>query len=196
MDTQHTFEFGHDWISEYFPLWRRLLPLDDITSVLEIGAFEGRATCWFLLNCHNADVTAIDTFEGGHDHKQLGLDFSDVERRFRHNTAPWQDRVALYKNRSFDALVNMHTDGWGRYDVILVDGSHMACDVFTDIALSWPLLAAGGVMILDDYLWGEDRPRHERPLPAIDAFADCFKGQYEILDWNYQCIVRKLPAKL
>jgi hypothetical protein len=190
MENLHQPDYSFDWISSHWPLWKRSIPDYGSFDVLEIGAFEGKSTVWFLENYPFCEVTCIDTFEGGLDHKQLGLDFSDVERKFRHNTKPWADRVTLRKGKSADWLRTFSTQL--QFHVVLVDGSHLACDVLTDAVLAWPLLAPTGIMIFDDMGWGTDRPPHERPAPAIDAFLTCYHGQYELLERGYQAIVRKL----
>ena len=186
----HEFELSHDWLGDYPSTWLPHIAHLKEPEILEIGAYEGRATIWFLQHFPNCHITSIDTFEGGNDHKEAGIDFGDTERRFRHNTAPWAAQVTLRKGTSAEWLRCISTKL--QFDVILVDGSHMAADVYTDIALAWPLLASSGVMILDDYGWGQERPPHERPAPAIDAFLTCFAGQYELLEKGYQVIVKKL----
>lgn len=188
--------YTQDWISPYFPLWNRLLPSyfpdEHVPQILEIGCFEGRATCWFLQRYPTALVWVVDTFEGGKDHKELGLDFSTVQSRFDYNIAPWQDRVRLYVDESWKVLRRWTGRGPVQLDIALIDGSHVACDVLSDAVLTWPLVSKGGIVIFDDMGWGgPDRPRHETPAPAIEAFLACYKGQYELLEHGYQVIVRK-----
>lgn len=37
------------------------------------------------------------------------------------------------------------------YDILYVDGSHLAADVLTDAILGWGLVKVGGIIIFDDY---------------------------------------------
>ena len=62
--------FTRDWFGPNVELWRRafakLVGLPDL-AFLEIGAFEGRATCWLLANVltgTNARIHCIDPFAG------------------------------------------------------------------------------------------------------------------------------------
>ena len=77
------------------------------------------------------------------------------------------------------------------YDFIYVDASHTAPDVLTDACMAWPLLKENGIMVFDDYLWGEQRDVLRRPKLAIDAFANIFAEQLKPLYSGYQYIVRK-----
>jgi SAM-dependent methyltransferase len=187
----HQFEFTHDWISLYFPLWERLLPNYREPSILEIGCFEGRATVWFLQKFDGCHVTCIDTFDGSKDHRELGVDFSEVERRFNSNVAPWATRVSVAKGTSQYWLAQHHSPVCRQFQIILVDGSHVAADVLSDLVLSWPILASGGTMIIDDYGWGSGRPSIDTPRPAVDAFLACFFGSYKLLEKGYQVIIQK-----
>lgn len=185
-------QFTHDWISHTHPVWEQLIPEDWLgkpVSFLEIGCYEGLSTLWFLQRFPQGHATCIDTFEGGQDHKELGLDFGGSKRRFGDNIEPYADRVQLLAKPSRCALNELY---FHRYNLILVDGSHLALDVLSDIVLAWPLLVPGGIMILDDYGWGSGRPAPQTPKPAIDAFLACHTGQYRLLETGYQVIVQKL----
>lgn len=187
--------FSHDWQSPNFPTWERVLPVagdPDVKQLLEIGCYEGRATCWLLDRYPEAVISCFDTFDGGDDHKQLGIDFSSVEDRFHANMAPYGGlRVRLCKGSSFHGL-HWALPRISPVDIALIDGSHLACDVLADAVLTWPMLKQRGILIFDDYGWGSGRPPHQTPKPAIDAFLSCYTGQYEVLEQGYQVLVRKL----
>jgi len=194
----YRFEFEHDWFTNNIPTWEKHLLHNRPTvfhshqpALLEVGCYDGRATIWLLQHIDFCRVTCIDTFRGGHDHKEAGVDFHDVETRFRRNTAHWHDRVTILKGRSNEHLARLAgTDQL--FELAYIDGSHMAADVLADIVLAWQCLLPHCIMILDDYGWGTERPPHERPAPAIDAFLQCYQGQYELLEKGYQVLVRKL----
>ena len=67
-----------------------------------------------------------------------------------------------------------------RFDIVYVDGSHRAADVYSDAALTWPLVAAGGIVIFDDYEFDQMEEEAERPKLGIDAFLAAFEGQYRL----------------
>ena len=77
------------------------------------------------------------------------------------------------------------------YDFIYIDGSHIAKDVLTDACMAWPLLKPKGIMVFDDYMWGNPRDILHRPKPAIDAFCNIFAEEVDIVHVGYQLVVRK-----
>lgn len=184
--------FTQDWISPYFPLWEKILDGRDVNEILEIGSFEGRSTLWFLNRFKDACVTCIDTFEGGKDHKELGVDFSATKERFISNLTPYSDRFVLYQGESEDVLTRIATRRKESFDLVLIDGSHIARHVLQDAVISWRMLRDGGVMIFDDFGWSGGRPPWETPKPAIDAFMACYLDQYKLLEKGYQVILEKL----
>ena len=188
--------FTQDWFSSNVPLWTQMLNHlagRPAVRALEIGCFEGRATCWLLAHIFygpDAGIDCIDTFEGSDEYGPLGIDIAGVRERFEANIAPWRERVHLYVGRSADVLRGLD----GSYDLVYVDGSHAAADVITDAVLAWPRLAAGGVMIFDDYAWTVFARPERNPRLGVDAFRGAFAGHYELLHVGYQLAVRKLAA--
>jgi predicted O-methyltransferase YrrM len=59
----------------------------------------------------------------------------------------------------------------------------------TDAMLSWLLLKPGGLLVFDDYAWQPQKPPHQRPQLAIDAFLNVVQPQ--VLHKGYQVVVRK-----
>jgi predicted O-methyltransferase YrrM len=132
-----------------------------------------------------------------------------VEQRFDHNAAvlktlfPEREIVKL-KGTSVSMLAdNMRLIGHIRedtggnyddkhtYDFIYIDGSHVAKDVLTDACMAWPLLKPKGIMVFDDYLWGNPRDILHRPKPAVDAFCNIFAEDMDIVHVGYQLVVQK-----
>ncbi|CAN0492089.1 unnamed protein product, partial [Phaeothamnion confervicola] len=152
--------FSFDWTSWHFPNWIKLLApyRGRGLRVLEIGSWEGRSAIFFLNCLPKARLTCIDSFEGGIEHRKTpdsAAFLRRVEKWFDANTAPFKKRVEKIKARSTDALVDLGMRR-RRFDVAYVDGSHIAADVYSDAVLTWPLMARGGLVIFDDYLWTED----------------------------------------
>ena len=119
------------------------------------------------------------------DYRALG----EVERRFDHNmrVAHAEGKVTKIKAESRVAL---RTRPLESYDLIYIDGSHVAADVLEDAVLSFGALKHGGTMIFDDYQLIRDHELHV-PRIAIDAFLDVYRGRYDILHRDYQVIIRK-----
>jgi glycosyltransferase involved in cell wall biosynthesis/predicted O-methyltransferase YrrM len=188
--------FSRDWTSHHIPVWEQLLRerSHEPLRVLEVGSFEGRSALFFLQFLPNCHLTCIDTFEGSVEHRTAGsrhhTDMAEVEARFDANTLPFAHRLEKLKAFSIEALSELQRAS-RRFDIVYVDGDHHAASAFTDAQQSWDLLATGGVMILDDYLWQPTKPAPERPKAGIDAFLQARSGEYEILHQDYQVIIRK-----
>ncbi len=191
--------FTSDWTSWNFPNWAKLLRRHRGRRVrtLEIGSWEGRSALFILNFLPRAELTCIDTFGGGQEHRKhaarsgkIGRILRNVERRFNANTKVFEKRLEKIKARSADALVKLGVER-RRFDVAYIDGGHLAVEVYSDAALTWPLMVRGGIVIFDDYQYNlTDRPM-DNPAPSIDAFLASIKGQYRIVHKKYQIVIVK-----
>ena len=187
--------FATDWTSWHFPNWARLLApyRGKSARVMEIGSWEGRSALFFLNYLPRARVVCIDTFEGGQEH-QAAAEAEDflphLEKRFDTNTAAFADRIEKIKARSADALAQLGIEN-RRFDIAYIDGSHRAADVYSDAALTWPLMAPGALVIFDDYQWDMMPTPLDNPKPGVDAFLTAFEGQYRMVHNDYQVAVVK-----
>lgn len=198
MSQDKGFQLGEDWFHWAPPVWKQLLEQDLIPNrkaFLEIGSFEGRSMLWTVNNMmHDGGfITCIDTWEGGEEHKAEQMD--NAEARFDNNMRLIQQtyprrQVHKKKGRSFDMLLELNQGGY-QYDFIYVDGSHIARDVMTDACLAWPLLKPGGVIVFDDYSWGDARDVLHNPKVAVDAFSLLFREQIRLVHVSYQAIYKK-----
>ena len=167
--------------------WSRVLgPYKDKPNVkyLEIGVFEGSSLIWMLENIltHSTSrATGIDIFPG------------DMKETFMGNLkiSGLQDKVTTIVGYSQYELRKLPPLS---FDIIYIDGSHVANDVLSDAVLSWLLLKDGGLMIFDDYLYGLDLPSDLRPQVAVDSFISAFRNFFDVVAHSYQVIVRKKPA--
>lgn len=189
------YEFTKDWFAWAPEVWKQLIPhLPGRKSFLEIGSFEGRSTVWIVENMMEGDgnITCIDTWEGGEEHTSDDID--GAEALFLHNMQVLQTKKAcglsVRKGKSVDELAGCIASG-DAYDFIYIDGSHIAKDVLTDACMAWPMLKPKGLMVFDDYMWGNPRDILHRPKPAIDAFCNIFAEEAEIVHVGYQLVVRK-----
>ena len=190
-------QFTHDWFSRNIPLLaeycKKLRGLPNL-HFLEIGSWEGRSTCWFLekiLTHESAKIACIDTFEG---ESYLNLEqniLQNVEERFDWNVAltSGTNKVKKHIGRSQDLLRNLPL---AAYDLIYIDGSHLALDVLSDAVLSWELLKCGGIMVFDDYdKIFPDNPSQNTSI-AINAFITCFAPQLTVIHQSHQVFLKKL----
>ena len=194
------YQFTRDWFSQAEQVWPQLIPLlPERKKFLEIGSFEGRSTVWIVENMmeDGGEIYCIDTWEGGEEHGEENM--SGVEGRFRHNRQLLMDKyatrhISTAKGTSLECLAGWLTSSVVPkevFDFIYIDGSHIAKDVLTDACMAWPLLKSKGLMVFDDYMWGNPRDILHRPKPAIDAFCNLFAEEVEIIHVGYQLVVRK-----
>ena len=182
--------FTEDWFSHNVPNFETCMSaLPSGKLFLEIGAFEGRATCWLLENglSDKGSIVCVDPFSGSLEHG--GIDMQAVEARFWSNTAQSRKNtqvVSLMKKTSYEALAEMVGYKYA-FDFIYVDGVHSAEGALTDACMAWGLLKQGGVMLFDDYLYP-----HEPTKVGVDSFLLAFEGHYDIIVSNYQLAVKKL----
>jgi predicted O-methyltransferase YrrM len=194
------YQFTKDWFNWAPPVWEQLIPmLPDRKKFLEIGSFEGRSTVWIVENMmeEGGEIYCIDTWGGGEEHSEE--DMAAVEARFAHNRQVLMDKYAhrhitRAKGTSIEQLAGWLTPSSAPrsgFDFIYIDGSHIAKDVLTDACMAWPLLKTGGIMVFDDYLWGNPRDVLHRPKAAVDAFTTLFAEELEIIHVGYQAVIRK-----
>ena len=166
-------------------------------NIMEIGAYEGEATSWFLKNLmsHKESVIyAIDTFEGSPEY--IDTDFSIIKKTFFKNikNTKRDNQVIVMQMMSFTALNKLIYEKKmiNQFDIIFIDASHEANDVIMDAVLSWNLLKIGGVLIFDDYKWKKIIQKNYRPALAIDSFIEIYKPEIEVLNIGWQFILKKI----
>ena len=185
--------FTQDWFTYNIPHLEQLMGLlPERKRFLEIGCFEGRATCWFLEHALDDDGTmvCIDPFEGSMEH--ASMDLSDLYKRFQQNVysvlKPDQ-HLATFTEPSDKVLRTLDL----QFDLIYIDGDHTAPAVLVDACLSWPLLKQGGIMVFDDYHWNPGNyNEYQTPKRGVDAFSHAFGDQFKVVHDGYQIAVQKL----
>ncbi|PAW67526.1 MAG: hypothetical protein B9S38_12255 [Verrucomicrobiia bacterium Tous-C4TDCM] len=174
--------------------WQRWVASAHPRRVLEIGAFDGVSANVMLEAIFTHPGSTVDTVDPYLPDPTTPQVAESTRALFEENCrrGGHGDRERLHRGRSLETLARMITDGLSEsFDVIFIDGSHLAADVMTDAALAWPLLAPGGILIFDDYEWGRDRPPHQRPREAIDAFESAYVESLVPVWRGYQRIYRK-----
>jgi hypothetical protein len=194
------YKFKTDWFSSNIPIWNQVLKkfVDSPNlSFLEVGSWQGRATCWLLDNVltdPSSTITCIDTFQGSIEHESMGLGeaVKSLESVFDYNIQQTGRYNQIKKLKGF-------SQAWLRqlplnfFDFYYVDGSHIATDVLSDIVLGWHLVKDGGIIIFDDYGWGayQDQPTMH-PKLAVDSFLEVFQNRVRVIYKGYQVIVEKV----
>ena|ERR1700687_2547279 len=189
-------ELTTNWASEHYHLWATILEpwLEQPIRILEIGSWEGRSALFFLNYLRHSSITCVDTFAGSTEHRSWPRELQDtqlsgIERRFDNNLAPFADRVEKRKEESLVALGKLGIER-RRFDLVYVDGSHIATDVYRDGVLAWPLVVPGGILIFDDYQ-RKQGPERDWPAIGIDALLATATEGYRELHRGRQIAIRK-----
>ena len=187
--------FTQTWFLGDVPRWKAILDELEGTAagLLEIGSFEGLAACYLLWRLPDATITCVDTFAGSAEHEGTDIVVSELESRFDANIALVDaTRVRKIVGDSRRELLDLLARE-ERFDLVYVDGSHLALDVVVDAVLSWQLLRSGGTLVFDDYGWSElGDDALLGPRAAIDAFLALVHGKYETRFHEYQVAIRKI----
>lgn len=195
------YQFTKDWFNWAPQVWEQLIPhlpgQPGNRFFLEVGSFEGRSTVWIMENMMQQGdyLLCIDTWKGGEEHGDEDMD--TVFERFKANVAIAKEKTGIFAGMARGTSTMRLAEQIARdeneraYDFIYIDGSHTAPDVLTDACMAWPLLKPKGLMVFDDYMWGNPRDILHRPKIAIDAFCNIFAEEVEPIHVGYQLVVRK-----
>lgn len=177
--------FGSNFFEKWIPKWQthlgHLSGKPDVIGI-EIGCLHGDCT-----------VFCAEKIANGENSLHCAIDINDNEY-FTHNIQPY-DNIRFIKGNSYDILHNFTHNGQMKEfaDYIYIDGDHRAMHVLNDIIFSWYLLKNGGLMCLDDYLWGiHTTDELQKPKLAIDTFLNLYKGHYEIIEMGWQVWIKKI----
>lgn len=195
------YEFSNSWLEDVAA--KQSLPeflnkfKDKKTKVLQIGAYEGRWTLWALHNilthpdCIITDIDPWTTEEEYLKNKVLSPLNVVKERYFKNiDKCPYKNKVVSIDGKSEEELPKINDE----FDLIYIDGSHLAKNVSVDAEESWRLCKSGGIILFDDYLWNMQdgyEPKN-RPHEAINEFLVNHLGKYEVVHKEYQLAIRKL----
>ena len=177
------YEFTHDWFSHNIHNWMtHLKPFaGHPVRSLEIGSFEGMSACWLLdhiLTHPWSSLTCIDQY------------FQEV---FEFNVAQTgaADRLTQLTGDSHTILATLTPE---IYDIVYIDGCHLANHVQIDAQLAWKLVKARGVIIFDDYEWTDANYPGQDTRIGIDVFISSIENQVAIVHQGYQLIIQKLSS--
>ncbi len=194
------YQFTQDWFSRNIAIWQQTLTCLANTpelKALEIGSWEGRSTCWLLENIlthETARITCIDTFEGSVEHQFYDESYlKSVEERFDFNIVKTgsHEKVKKLVGRSQDVMRSLPLN---YYDILYIDGSHLASDVLEDAVIGWGLIKVGGIIIFDDYDFNfADNPEQNTKI-GIDAFLTVFAQKIKVIHKDFQVILEKIAV--
>jgi predicted O-methyltransferase YrrM len=179
------YEFTADLFTHIIPEWQALLAsyvAQPHLQFLEIGSYEGRSALWLLDNVLQHPTSTITCIDPWYD--------AEIERRFDRNvvTSGRSNQVRKIKLPSYRILPQIPERS---HDLVYIDGSHEAADVFLDGMLAQRVVKASGLILFDDYLW-EPPPGtlHLPPRAGIDAFLALNHWRLAELHRGWQIAVR------
>ncbi|MBE9001847.1 MULTISPECIES: class I SAM-dependent methyltransferase [unclassified Nostoc] len=195
------YKFSTTWFIQALSIWEQhLISLANKPSIniLEIGSWEGMSACWLLDNIlthESSTLTCIDTFEGSIEHKVEYEDsyINSIEEKFDFNISQTgvPEKVRKIVGNSQDVLRTLPIN---HYDMIYIDGSHIASDVLVDAVLSWGLVKVGGIIVFDDYNFSFNdivEASHNTKI-GIDAFLTVFYTKIKIIYQGEQILIKKI----
>jgi predicted O-methyltransferase YrrM len=170
------------YFQDHIALWEEKLSfLKNKPNVcLEIGALFGAASTYILDN--------FCKLEGSHLHI---MDLNTNEF-IQNNIAPYSN-VTYHQGLSEDLLRNFSYNGLTKQflDFVYIDGNHMSKYVLEDAVNSFYYLKPGGVMVFDDYGWGESQPAKCQPKTGIDAFLHGYHAYFDLLNLGWHVILKR-----
>lgn len=155
---------------------------------LELGTAQGRASVWMMenvLTATNCHLTTIDltNIRMTHGEKQKRmLDDQEIVIDCLQNLQPYIDRnQCTFVQTSTDDFFRTNQQ---RFDFIYIDASHDPDQVLRDAIKSFDCVKQNGLILFDDYGWGECGL-------GIEAFLQAFNKKINVIHKDYQVLVEK-----
>lgn len=160
-------------------------------SILEIGCLEGQSTEWWLQVVATHPTSKVYCVDPHPDHAQGGKKRRPTNKTiyevFKENILDTysKDKVEYTRDTSSNYLRSLPVQP--TFDIAYVDGAHRSKDTLEDLILLWPMMKKGGLVMCDDYAWvyPKEVPMHNRPIFGIQAFLQCFEGEYDLEHLGY-----------
>jgi SAM-dependent methyltransferase len=171
-----------DSFSLHIPEWNQLLaPYVGRPNLnfLELGTAHGRASVYLLESILTGENCTLDTVDIVVERVEDGEKISTYD-----NLKPYIDsnRCNFHIQSTVDFF--LYNQNKKKYDVVYIDASHEKEDVLFDGINAYWLLKDNGVIIFDDYGWGECGQ-------GIDAFLKIFHRKINIISTGWQVAIQK-----
>ena len=158
-------------------------------SYLEIGSWEGNSAMFILKNFNTKNVTCVDIWDLYNDSSKS----EQIKRfdNFQSNLKEFNERFSFHKSTSDEFFKNNEK----KYDVIYIDGWHEAPQVYRDICNSWYCLNEGGLVVCDDFFYGDiiNNKNNNLPADSINRFILENQNKLKILNVNNtQIFIKKI----
>jgi len=175
----------------------------DQVKVLEIGTYAGISLINIVKLIPNSIGIGVDMWSNYDENDPLragsavsalkNMDELGVEASFYKNikTEGLTERITGIKGDSYEVLFSMLKEN-REFDFIYVDGSHLLLDCYSDLILSWRLLAKGGMLAIDDYLYKADGSAIDSPFEGVNKFLKKHQSDIKIIHAGYRVFVQKI----
>ena len=156
-------------------------------NYLEIGSYEGGSAIYLASRFKENKIFCVDIWERVKEEYNEDINFNDIEKNFDINTKNYSNVFKIKKYSDEFFLENNQT-----FDVIYVDGHHLAEQVYKDAVNSWNVLNTKGLLIFDDYIWNNYDDITKNPCHAINKFLEEKYNNLNILEvTNSQIFIKK-----
>lgn len=160
--------FGFFWFEEAYKRLLATLPLDQPSSFVEIGSYQGKSAAFLGVEILNRGLPCtlhcVDSWERPND--QEG---PPIRAAFDTNMGPLKARLnGRFLVHAIPSVIAAPQFADESVDVVWIDGDHSYDAVTADIQAWWPKVKPGGWMGGDDYMM----------LPTARAVCDAFAPTY------------------
>ena len=157
-------------------------------NYLEIGAYEGCSAIYIANRFKESKVFCVDIWERVQEEYSENINFKNIEENFDKNSKNYLNIFKIKKYSDDFFLGNDLT-----FDIIYVDGHHLADQVYKDAVNSWNALNNNGLLIFDDYIWKNYDNIKKNPCYAINKFLREKYNKLDILEvTNSQIFIKKI----
>tara|TARA_Y100000590_G_C15730227_1_gene1016686 strand:+ start:873 stop:1691 length:819 start_codon:yes stop_codon:yes gene_type:complete len=199
-------KFSRNWFTKNIPIWKYIFDKNSdlkFNKILEIGSYEGMSAFFLLKNFPNTKIDCVDIFEGSSEYKSDN--FTNVENNLNYNLKSFEGRYTFFKMNS-DNFFNKEINKNDFYDMIYIDGSHYADQVYKDAVNSFKILNINGMIIFDDFLrnkldnikvtsrmqkYGYESEK-KNVIGGILKFIKNYNNKIKILFVGYQVFLKKI----
>ena len=156
-------------------------------NYLEIGSYEGCSAIYIASRFKESRIFCVDIWERVKEEYSEGINFGDIEKNFDMNS---KDYLNIFKIKKYSDEFFLSNDL--TFDIIYVDGHHLAEQVYKDAVNSWNVLNNKGLLIFDDYIWKNYDDIAKNPCYAINKFLEERSDNLDILEvTNSQIFIKK-----
>ena len=158
-------------------------------TFLELGTANGRAAHWMcseVLHGNNSTLHTVDQFkiQRYKPKKNWHIEINEeIDIDVTENLSPYlkNDKCKFFQSTTLEFL----HESSDMYDFIYIDASHEPIDVLADATHSFTHLKEGGLLLFDDYGWGNCRF-------GIEAFLLAYNDNIKVIFKEYQVAIQKI----